>query len=71
MEAKESCDGVTGVADIAVLSSEAETGNRAPDTGAGRALFESHFLFDLIDRKMTFRLTSCLILRMRFVLMRN
>jgi hypothetical protein len=46
------CDNATNVADIAVLSSEAETGSRDPDTGAGRILLESHFLFDLIDRHM-------------------
>mgnify|MGYP005837573315 CR=1 FL=1 len=51
VEAKEPwCDDVTPVADIAVLSSEAETGNRDPDTGAGRALLEGHFLFGLVDR---------------------
>lgn len=51
VEAKEPwCDGVRGVADIAVLSTEAETGNRVPDTGAGRVLFEEHMLFDLVDR---------------------
>ena len=53
VEAKEPwCDGVCSVADIAVLSTEAETGNRTPDTGAGRALFEEHMLFDLVDRNM-------------------
>ena len=53
VEAKEPwCDDVTNVADIAVLSSEGEMGSRAPDTGAGRVLFEEHMLFDLIDRTM-------------------
>lgn len=63
VEAKEPwCDNVTGVADIAVLSSESETGNRAPDTGVGRILLEGHFLFDLIDRKMDFSGYKLLIL---------
>ena len=53
---------MTNVADIAVLSSEAETGNRAPDTGVGRVLFESHLLFDLIDRRMDFSPYKLLIL---------
>ncbi len=53
VEAKEPwCDDVTSVADIAVLSSEAESADRNPDTGAGRVLFEEHFLFDLIDRQV-------------------
>ena len=44
VEAKEPwCDGVTNVADIAVLSSEAETGNRGADTGVGRVLLEEPF----------------------------
>jgi len=63
VEAKEPwCDGVTNVADIAVLSSEAESGSRAPDVGAGRVLFESHLLFDLIDRRMDFLPYKLLIL---------
>ncbi|MGC8861962.1 MAG: beta-galactosidase trimerization domain-containing protein [Armatimonadota bacterium] len=56
------CDNVTGVADIAVLSSEAETGSRDPDTGAGRILLEEHFLFDLIDRQVDFSGYKMLIL---------
>ena len=48
------CDNVRGVADIGLLSSEAETGDRNPDTGAGRVLLEEHFLFDLIDRQVDF-----------------
>ncbi|MGQ9455250.1 MAG: beta-galactosidase trimerization domain-containing protein [Armatimonadota bacterium] len=56
------CDNVTSIADIAVLSSEAETGDRNPDTGAGRVLFEEHFLFDLIDRKVDFANYKMLIL---------
>jgi|YNPNPStandDraft_1061719.scaffolds.fasta_scaffold00004_22 hypothetical protein len=46
------CDNVTSVADVAVLSSESENGDRAPDTGAGRILLEGHVLFDLIDRQV-------------------
>lgn len=56
------CDDVTSVADIAVLSSEAETGNRDADTGAGRILLEEHFLFDLIDRNVDFGRYKMLIL---------
>jgi len=56
------CDHVSSVVDMAVLSSEAETDNRNPDTGAGRALFESHFLFDLIDRECDFARYKLLIL---------
>ncbi len=56
------CDDVTSVADIAVLSSEAETGNQDPDTGAGRILMQSHFLFDLIDRQVDFAPYKLLIL---------
>jgi len=56
------CDNVTGVADIALLSSEAETGDRNPDTGAGRILLEEHFLFDLIDRQVDFSGYKMLIL---------
>jgi hypothetical protein len=63
VEAKEAwCDNVTAVTDIGVLSSEAETGNRNPDTGAGRILLESHLLFDLIDRSMDFLKYKLLIL---------
>ncbi len=52
VESKEPwCDDAESVADIAVLSSEAESGERNPDTGAGRVLLEGHFLFDLIDRE--------------------
>ncbi len=65
VEAKEPwCDYVTPVADVAVLSYEANafgekgvsTGARAdkdaPDVGAGRILLEGHFLFDVIDSQM-------------------
>ena len=65
VEAKEPwCDGVESVADIAVVSSEAENGpgTRSKDVGAGRVLFESHLLFDLIDRKMDFAPYKLLIL---------
>lgn len=48
------CNKVEPVAEIAVLSSEAENGDRIPDTGAGRALFEGHLLFDLIHRDVDF-----------------
>lgn len=63
VEAKEPwCDNVKAVADMAVLSSESETGNRAPDTGAGRVLLEEHLLFNLIDRNMDFSPYKLLIL---------
>ncbi len=48
------CRAAKNVADIAVLSSEAEIGKREPDIGVGRILLEGHFLFDLIDRQMDF-----------------
>ncbi len=56
------CNNVTSIADIGVLSSEAETGGREPDTGAGRVLLEGHFLFDLIDRQVDFGKYKLLIL---------
>lgn len=56
------CDNVKAVADIAVLSSEAETRQRLPDTGAGRVLLEEHFLFDLIDREVDFSTYRLLVL---------
>jgi hypothetical protein len=56
------CDNVTSVSDIAVLSSEAESGDRNPDTGAGRILLEEHFLFDLVDRQVDFSPYKMLIL---------
>jgi hypothetical protein len=57
VESKEPwCEGVEPVADIALLSSEAEQPAHArkslADVGAGRVLLEEHFLFDLIDRNM-------------------
>ncbi len=48
------CEKAVNVADVALLSSEAETGDRIPDTGAGRVLLEGHFLFDVIDRQVDF-----------------
>jgi hypothetical protein len=63
VEAKEAwCDNVKSVTDIAVLSSESETGDRNPDTGAGRVLLEDHFLFDLIDRNVDFNQYKMLVL---------
>lgn len=65
VEAKEPwCDNVTSVADIAVLSAEAETGIRdaSGDTGAGRVLLESHFLFDVVDRQAELAAYKLLIL---------
>ena len=63
VEAKEPwCGNVRNVADIAVLSSEAETGDRDPDTGAGRILLEGHFLFDIIDRRTDFLAYKLLLL---------
>ena len=55
-------DNVKAVADIAFLSSESETGNRDPDTGANRALLEEHFLFNIIDRSFDFSSYKILIL---------
>lgn len=56
VEAKEPwCDGVNAVADIGVLSNEAEnSGGRGADNGVGRVLFEEHLLFNLLDRGMDF-----------------
>jgi hypothetical protein len=56
------CDNVRSVSDIGLLSSEAETGNRDPDTGAGRILLEGHFLFDIIDRQCDFDKYKMLVL---------
>lgn len=59
------CAGARQVFDVAVLSSEAESGNprQAPsDEGACRALLESHFLFGLVDREMDFSAYKMLIL---------
>ncbi len=55
VEAKEAwCDNVTGVADIGVLSSEAEFKSSHAETGASRVLLEGHFLFNLLDRECDF-----------------
>ncbi|MBP5093295.1 MAG: beta-galactosidase trimerization domain-containing protein [Abditibacteriota bacterium] len=55
VETKEEwCDNVKPVTQIAVLSRESESGLRDTDTGAGRVLFESHFLWDLVDRSADF-----------------
>ena len=66
VEAREPwCAGAKAVTDIAVLSSEAENsthGQNSADEGAVRALLESHFLFDLIDREMSFAPYKLLIL---------
>jgi len=56
------CENAVNVADIALLSSEAETGDRIPDTGAGRILLEGHLLFDVIDRQADFGNYKMLIL---------
>jgi len=56
------CENSINVADIALLSSEAETGDRVPDTGAGRILLEGHFLFDIIDRQVDFGKYKMLVL---------
>ncbi len=59
------CDKAESVAEVAVLSSEAEqahTRNNLADVGAGRVLLEEHFLFDLIDRQMPFAGYKLLIL---------
>jgi len=57
VEAKEAwCDNVEPVSDIALLSSAAvnhTAGREAPgDIGAGRALLEGHFMFDIVDGEM-------------------
>jgi len=63
VESKEPfCRGATPVADIAVLSSEAEGHGGGPDTGAGRVLLEEHLLFTLVDRQTDFSPFRMLIL---------
>ena len=63
VEAKEPwCDGAEQIADIGVLSREAETGVREADNGTGRILLEGHYLFDLINRSMPFEPYKLLIL---------
>ena len=60
------CKNSVAVADIAILSSEAENGrddaNSAADTGAIRILLEGHQLFTLIDRQVEFGSYKLLIL---------
>lgn len=66
VEAREPwCVGAKAISDIAVLSSEAENsshGQNSADEGAVRVLLESHCLFDLIDREMSFEPYKLLIL---------
>lgn len=66
VEAKEPwCVGARALSDIAVLSSEAETGTHgqnSADEGAVRVLLESHVLFDVIDREESFERYKLLIL---------
>jgi hypothetical protein len=66
VEAKEPwCRGARPVADIAILSSEAENGEhrqKAADDGAVRTLLEGHRLFAMIDREMDFSAWKMLIL---------
>ena len=58
VESKEPwCRGAEQVFDVAILSSEAESGSQREslsDEGACRVMLESHFLFGLIDRSMEF-----------------
>lgn len=60
------CRDSVAVADIAILSSEAENGRReetaAADTGACRMLLEGHHLFTLIDREVDFATFKLLVL---------
>ncbi|CAN5502364.1 hypothetical protein BH09VER1_BH09VER1_53670 [soil metagenome] len=66
VEAKEPwCAGAKAIADIAVLSSEAENGTHgqnSADEGAVRVLLEGHFLFDVIDREEKFEPYNLLVL---------
>lgn len=63
VEQKEAwCTGTSSCADIGLLSSESEKGEREPDTGAGRILLEGHFLFDVIDRQCDFGKYKMLVL---------
>lgn len=57
-------DGAVNVADIAVLSEEAVTGNRdaLADIGANRMLLESNYLYNFIDTEMDFSGYKLLIL---------
>jgi len=60
------CDHTVPVADIGILSSEAENGKRDEtgdaDTGACRILLEGHYLFSLVDRLADFTKFKLLIL---------
>ena len=56
------CAGAAQMADIALLSREAETGVREADNGAGRILLEGHYLFNLINRSMPFEPYKLIIL---------
>ena len=60
------CDDVVPIADVGVLSSEAEhpetQGEDHADTGVCRVLLESHVLFSLLDRSMDFTPFRVLIL---------
>lgn len=60
------CRDSVAVADIAILSSEAENGrhddNGMADSGASRILLEGHHLFTLIDRQVDFSAYKLLIL---------
>ena len=68
VEAKEPwCDGVRSVADVAVLSPEAFTGQwRGPESlatsGVSRMLLEGHYLFDFLDMQSDFSAYKVLIL---------
>ena len=72
VEAKEPwCDGVTNIADVALLSWESESERRGegisgkttkPDCGAVRMLLEGKVLFDVIDRDMDFAKYKVIIL---------
>ena len=57
-------DGAVNVADIAVLSAEATTGNRdsKADVGANRMLLENNYLYNFIDNTMDFSDYKLLIL---------
>lgn len=67
VEAKEAwCDYTRNVADIGLISAaavnHASGRETAGDTGAGRALLEGHFLFDVLDGDMDFSPYKLLIL---------
>ncbi len=66
------CDDVTGVADIAMISNEKagkvlkvgqlDSFDTDADMGAARILLESHFLFDVLEEKMSFEGYKALLL---------